>query len=494
MSTRGDSNKNTRGGYRNSNSGGRQQQPQQQQPYVLMTKTGHISLVSSEGVKVTVKRQDWWPITMSVYDIKSRNYDEYPVVQTNWPERAIRQVVAVVETYYYDADVIKQRPFTTSELTALIDIVSGFVGVKAYDHKVFKNLRLEDALKSVELTPKQIEILSRPIISDMDDRSKYIIPTGKYTLIAATTDYNAYNEAFYTTLVKLGGLQKDSDAWKNLNIRTGFGYELFDAIVSAGASDIFIGHTKKLVEIAAEWPKSALKLLDVKLPPWKPTDVPREHHPAYRMVGILNIAHSYLEKYALLQELHDDFHVTLPLAVYRSHFRSILHGYGISLRLYNGSRNPYPIEVAFLYNMEDIRTPTDFKQALIESRKIIIDEVLTAQKHIDLEDDKQLSLTNDEKDSDSSRAATIRDSICINVSRRMIERFKALRFVEDRVMYTKEIDNPFMVFSVPQIEELLNAMVSIARKGPADDSPSLQQVKDEKQPVSSDVPSSSTQS
>lgn len=104
----------------------------------------------------------------------------------------------------------------------LIDIVGNIVGVKAYENAVFDGIRIEDALKTLQPTGNQIEILSRPPITSIDDRAKFIIPTGKYVLIDATTNYNAYKEDFYVELIKMGGLQKDSDAWRNLKIRTGF--------------------------------------------------------------------------------------------------------------------------------------------------------------------------------------------------------------------------------------------------------------------------------
>lgn len=467
MSTRGENNRGGRGGYGKHNYNDRKQQPKQEVSPYLTTKNQSINLISKEGVEVTAERCSWWPITMSVYD--RRDYKSS--VQTNWSERAIRRVKLVFDKYNYDREQ-SHRPYTAGELADLIDIVGGIVGVKAYENTVFDGIRIEDALKTLQPTGNQVEILSRSPITSMDDRAKFIIPTGKYVLIDSATNYNAYNEAFYVELIKMGGLQKDSDAWRNLKIRTGFGYELFLSIVTAGANEIFTGHTKKLLEIVMEWPSSALKLMDVTLPKWTPTDVPRGDHPTFRMVGILNITQSNLEKYALLQELHDDFHVTLPLAMFRSHFRSILHGYGIDLRLYNGSRDPYPIEMAFLYNMDGVMTSTQFKHAILESRKLVMDQVLTSELHVDNGQVDSTPSSSSDKDVDRESENRARDVLCLYVSKRVMEDFKNLRVVESHIMYSTRCDNPFVIFNAPYTRNLLTAMM-ISDKAPTADNPSL---------------------
>lgn len=254
---------------------------------------------------------------------------------------------------------------------------------------------------------------------------------------------------------------------------------IIPTIITAGASEIFTGHTKKLMDIVLEWPSSALKLLDVTLPTWKVTDVPRGDHPAFRMVGILNIAQSNLEKYALLQELHDDFHVTLPLIGFRAHFRSVLHGYGIPLRLYNGSRNHYSIELAFVYNLDSVTAPADYRRAIVESRKLLVSEVLTAQTHVD-DETESIAVDYSDKDNDavSNFSRTLHDTICLDVSKSRLEMFKNLKVVEETVMFSTRSDNPFVVLNIPVMKEIASKMVSsyINSKStpqPVKDDPSL---------------------
>ena len=356
----------TSGGHRNTNRTAGKNEPRfDPEPFSC----GHyINLISVEDLKVNVSRNDKWPLTMKrgVWNYEKSHFE----LKTTYPQRMLEYVTRIIVGYGF-MRTDEMSPLSVAELKALIDIACGF----ATDIDVFTNIPIRDALRDGEYTDEEVKILAKLPIKHLDDRAKFLIARGTYRLIPATENYSAYGSGFYSKLIEIGGLKKDSDAWENLKLRTNYEYDLMQLVIANGGVEILPPALKKLQKIVEGWPQTSYQLLATKRPSWVLGDLPEDAHPAHKMVAIINSSNSSYEQRMLVQELCDDTPIFTPVLSYRASFRSILQGYGIPMREWLGQRNAYPIEYALMTEMVDMTTDTDYIAHAKKAREFIFQEL-----------------------------------------------------------------------------------------------------------------------